>query len=608
MWRRIISIGMTAVLLLGGLGASKRILAEELPEKTGQEADIMPERGTETGTAWYQTEAGQEETSENATEIYESEVAEIEEDGMEVVTIYAAETGAAAFVERLYTLTLGRTSEPAGKAYWINRVTAGQVSGSELAAGFVFSDEYKKKNTSNADYAEMLYKTILNRNSDADGKTYWIKNLENGVSRKGVFAGFTNSTEFRNLCKSYGINAGSWSSDEARDGNYQATAFIQRLYQNILGRSADVDGLNHWCQRLKNGEAGAAVAAGFVLSSEYQKKNTGNSEYVEMLYKTVLNRNSDASGKAYWIRGLENGVSRSGVLAGFTNSAEFKRLCGNYGINAGSWSSDEARDVNYNATVFVQRLYKTILGRTADTSGLNYWCQKLREGIGGAEIAASFLLSGEFKSKQISLDDYIALLYNAFLGREPDAPELQYWVNQVRSGAHTAGTIVNEFAGSEEFKMLCNGYGINTGTVDVSGSLPNVVTDGSFVHQATATTPALCREMLELVNQARIGAEKTPDIWGDAELEAYALQRAKELQIAYSHDRPDGSARMCSEVISKAVSNGSRITPQIIFDRWMASVAHKGTILSGSADKQYSMVCAYIGDKNGTQYWIIVWK
>jgi len=586
---------MTGVLLMGGLGASERILAEELPERAGQEAGVMPEQ---------EMEAEQEETSENAAEVYKSEVAEIEEeDGMEAVTAYAAETGAAAFVERLYTLTLGRTSEPGGKAYWINRVTVGEVSGSELAAGFVFSDEYKKKNTSNADYVEMLYKTILDRNSDAGGKAYWIKNLENGVSRKGVFAGFANSTEFRNLCKSYGIRAGSWSSDEARDGNFQATAFIQRLYQNILGRSADTNGLNDWCQKLREGQSGAAVAAGFALSNEYQKKNTSNSDYVEMLYKTILNRNSDASGKAYWTQGLENGVSRSGVLAGFVNSVEFKKLCSSYGINAGSWASEEARDANYQATAFVQRLYKTILGRSADANGLNHWCQKIQQGMGGTQIAANFLFSNEFKSKQISLKDYIMLLYNAFLGREPDSAGMQYWVNQVRSGTHTAGTVVNGFAGSEEFKKLCNSYGISTGTAGVNGSLPNVVTDGSFVYKATATTPALCREMLELVNGARADAGKSTVIWGNAELNAYTLQRAKELQTLYSHDRPDGSARMCSEVI--ASSKGGIRTPERIFDGWMASAGHRGTILSDSKDYTMAIACAYIGDRNGTQYWII---
>jgi len=508
-------------------------------------------------------------------------------------------------VQRLYRNILGRSGDANGINNWCNALLTGK-GGAAIAANFILSNEYTAKNTSNSDYVEMLYKTILNRSPDSTGKAYWLGKLEDGVSRKGVYAGFANSDEFRKLCSSYGISAGSWSSDEARDVNHAATAFVQRLYRNILGRSGDANGINTWCNALLTGKGGAAIAANFILSNEYTAKNTSNSDYVEMLYKTILNRNPDSTGKANWLGRLEDGVSRKGVYAGFTNSDEFRKLCSSYGISAGSWSSDEARDVNHAATAFVQRLYKTILGRTADTDGLNHWCQKLQQGMGGTEIAANFIFSNEFKSKQISLKEYITLLYKVFLNREPDAAGLLDWTNQVKSGAHTAGTVVNGFAGSNEFKKLCSSYGISAGSANVNGNLPNVVTDGSFIYQATATTPALCKEMLELVNGARVEAGKTPDIWGDADLEAYALQRAKELQISFSHNHPDGTLTQGSEVIYQG--SGGSSSPQRTFDAWMNSAGHKGTILSGITGKQYSMACAYIGTQSGTQYWIIVWR
>ena len=479
--------------------------------------------------------------------------------------------------------------------------------GAAIAANFILSDEYTAKKTSNSDYVEMLYKTILNRNSDSAGKANWLEKLEDGVSRKGVYAGFANSDEFRKLCSSYGISAGSWSSDEARDRNYATTAFVQRLYRNILGRSGDVNGINNWCNALLTGKGGAAIAANFILSDEYKAKNTSNSDYVEILYKTILNRNSDSAGKAYWLGKLEDGVSRKGVYAGFANSDEFRKLCGSYGISAGNWSSDEARDVNYAATAFVQRLYKTILGRNADATGLNDWCQKLSDGWGGIDVAANFLFSSEFKSKNISLDNYLTLLYKAFLDRGPDTAGLQYWSSRVKEGKETAASVINGFAGSTEFRKLCSSYGINPGSADVNGSLPNVitVTDGSFIYQATATTPALCKEMLELVNAARVEAGKFTITWGNAEQEAYALQRAKELQISYSHNHPDGTLTQVAEVIA----TGQGGTPQRLFDTWMNSPGHKGTILSsGTAGKQYSMVCAYIGAQSGTQYWLICFQ
>ena len=40
-----------------------------------------------------------------------------------------------------------------------------------------------------------MYKTIPNRNPDSTGKANWLGKLEDGVSRKGVYAGFANSDE-----------------------------------------------------------------------------------------------------------------------------------------------------------------------------------------------------------------------------------------------------------------------------------------------------------------------------------------------------------------------------------------------------------------------------
>jgi len=627
MKKKFISFSMAILMIIGSLYAPGMIYAAETSVAPTQEESLSVTVETEqTEPVETTEEIGQTEPVETTEETKQTEpvetteqtepakseevpeqtvLAESDEVAVEAITVYA-ETGIPAFVERLYTIVLDRASDPVGKAYWINQVQSGQTTGTALAAGFILSNEYKAKNTSNSDYVEMLYKTILNRNSDSTGKAHWLGKLEDGVSRNAVFAGVANSDEFRKLCSSYGISAGSWSSDEARDVNHAVTAFVQRLYRNILGRSGDANGINNWCNALLTGKGGAAIAANFILSNEYTAKNTSNSDYVEMLYKTILNRNPDSTGKANWLGRLEDGVSRKGVYAGFTNSDEFRKLCSSYGISAGSWSSDEARDVNHAATAFVQRLYKTILGRTADTDGLNHWCQKLQQGMGGTEIAANFIFSNEFKSKQISLKEYITLLYKVFLNREPDAAGLLDWTNQVKSGAHTAGTVVNGFAGSNEFKKLCSSYGISAGSANVNGNLPNVVTDGSFIYQATATTPALCKEMLELVNGARVEAGKTPDIWGDADLEAYALQRAKELQISFSHNHPDGTLTQGSEVIYQG--SGGSSSPQRTFDAWMNSAGHKGTILSGITGKQYSMACAYIGTQSGTQYWIIVWR
>ena len=255
----------------------------------------------------------------------------------EAVDLYA-KGGVADFVERLYTVVLGRKSDLKGKQAWIDALTSHRNTGAEVAAGFFFSDEYKKQNKSNKDYVNDLYRTMLGRNCDSAGFTAWIGQLEDGVSRSGIYAGFVYSQEFNKICQDYGINRGDYSSTEERDQNAQVTAFVQRLYRNVLQRNGEVGGLNAWAGVLnRKEESGAAVAAGFILSPEYLNKKITVEDYVEMMYQTLLNRSSDPAGKRSWVNAIVDGSMRAcDLISGFAGSKEFQQLCERYGIVSGA--------------------------------------------------------------------------------------------------------------------------------------------------------------------------------------------------------------------------------------------------------------------------------
>ena len=53
----------------------------------------------------------------------------------EAVDLYV-KGGVADFVERLYTVVLGRKSDPKGKQEWIDALTSHRNTGAEVAAGF----------------------------------------------------------------------------------------------------------------------------------------------------------------------------------------------------------------------------------------------------------------------------------------------------------------------------------------------------------------------------------------------------------------------------------------------------------------------------------------
>lgn len=119
--------------------------------------------------------------------------------------------GIKAFVTRLYKVCLDRTPDAAGLTDWSNKLLTGEQTGTQVAYGFVFSKEFQGKNLSNDDYVEYLYQAFFGRASDAVGKADWTNRLQSGKSRTEVFSGFANSNEFKTLCQSYDIVAGTFA-------------------------------------------------------------------------------------------------------------------------------------------------------------------------------------------------------------------------------------------------------------------------------------------------------------------------------------------------------------------------------------------------------------
>lgn len=240
-----------------------------------------------------------------------------------------------AFVNRLYAFVLNREPDAYGLNDWVEKLMSKQITGNDAAVGFFFSDELKLRNVSDSEFVELLYKVMMNRDSDPSGKAYWMNMLNNGVSRRGVFNGFAGSAEFENICNSYGINRGTTTALEGRDKNYGATLFVARLYTQALGRPYDIDGLNDWCNRIVSGSWSVTDVSttGFFESPEFRNKNLNNEEYVKVLYRTFLGREYDAAGLADWVGKLNSGVmDRTQVLRGFSDSPEFANIMREYGL------------------------------------------------------------------------------------------------------------------------------------------------------------------------------------------------------------------------------------------------------------------------------------
>ena len=237
--------------------------------------------------------------------------------------------------------------------------------------------------------------------------------------------------------------------------------FVERLYTQVLGRGADPSGLEAWSNVLKNKtENGAKVAQGFIDSTEFKSRSLSDEDYIRILYRTFLDRDADASGLAAWKSVLDSGLSRLHVFKGFAESQEFTEICGRYGIERGNAELTAPRDQNEGVTKFVVRCYRLCLGRDADESGLNGWCNAILTGQNTAKQAAhGFVFSDEFKKKNLSDTEYVKTLYRVFMDREADGAGLNAWVKVLRSGK-SREHVFNGFADSNEFREICARYGI----------------------------------------------------------------------------------------------------------------------------------------------------
>ena len=249
------------------------------------------------------------------------------------VAVLLADKSLTAFVTRFYQTCLGRNPDPAGLEAWVNALLDGSLTGSDVAYGFVFSQEFVNKNTTDQEYLQVLYEAFFNRKPDLAGLQGWLEVMQNGASREDILNGFIYAQEFAELCDGYGIKA--YDGHITRAQREAVEAFVTRFYQLCLGRDPDAAGLEGWANDLLNQvRAGADVAKGFIYSQEFLSKNTSNSEYLQILYEAFFDRDPDPAGWDVWLAELNAGKDRGEVLDGFIYSTEFTNLCSEYGIKA----------------------------------------------------------------------------------------------------------------------------------------------------------------------------------------------------------------------------------------------------------------------------------
>lgn len=149
----------------------------------------------------------------------------------------------------------------------------------------------------NTAFLEEIYRDILGRGSDASGMSSWLVAMEGGMSRDDVAHRFWYSTEHMGI-------------------------LVDGYYDTYLDRAADAGGREYWTQQMVDGMSQSVLAVAFLASDEYIARNASYSAYVDSLYQRVLGRESERAGHDYWVGQLESGLSRPDAVQVFVHSTE----------------------------------------------------------------------------------------------------------------------------------------------------------------------------------------------------------------------------------------------------------------------------------------------
>lgn len=175
------------------------------------------------------------------------------------------------FVTAAYCDFLGRAPTPAERSAAVTQLDRSSVTRAAFLGGLAASQAWIDR------IVTRFYQDTLGRDPDAEGLQYWANEIATGHRSVAEVAGelYASDEYYRGL------------------GGGTDTSWVADLYQKILHRSADQDGLRYWVSQV------AMRGRGWVAFNLYQSGES-RSDRVTQLYGALLHRAPDGDGLAYW--------------------------------------------------------------------------------------------------------------------------------------------------------------------------------------------------------------------------------------------------------------------------------------------------------------------
>ncbi|HEX6492738.1 MAG TPA: DUF4214 domain-containing protein, partial [Candidatus Dormibacteraeota bacterium] len=142
---------------------------------------------------------------------------------------------------------------------------------------------------------------------DPQGLAFWVDYIHRGATLEDLEISFLGTPEYYAGAPAMFPNLGLTPPQ----------AFVYAVYNDVLGRSPDPNGLGYWTMRLGQGDPAWHLAASVVKSTEAM------SNRVTDYYFSLLGRAPDAQGLASWTSLLQHGTRDETLLAELAGSTEY---------------------------------------------------------------------------------------------------------------------------------------------------------------------------------------------------------------------------------------------------------------------------------------------
>lgn len=159
-----------------------------------------------------------------------------------------------------------------------------------------------------------------------------------------------------------------WNSDEARAGR------LAEYYRTIMGREIDPSGQQSWLDNMRRGMIDEDVILALVASQEFIDATPRNADFVRIVFRHVLKRDTDDTGLASWTAHLDRGMTRADLVLNVLRSAE-------------------------RQTNLLDHYFEEYLGRDFTSADVAAWRPGSNPNLTTANLTTAILASAEFQGR-----------------------------------------------------------------------------------------------------------------------------------------------------------------------------------------------------------------